>query len=216
MQIEHELDLNRIKRIGLAEAIFCKDKSINQIINICKDLNKKDTTLFTRLSEEKYKGLPPNIKKLINYDLASMTGIYGKSKKVDKTSKVALICAGTSDMSYLLEAKYTLKCAGYKSDIYPDIGVAGLWRLQKYIKKISNYKVCIVAAGMDGALVSVLGGLIPNPIIAIPTSTGYGVSNKGNTALNSMLTSCAPGVTVVNIDNGYGAACAALRIINGN
>lgn len=216
MKIEHELDLNRKKRIGLAEAIFCKDKSLKQIINICEDLDKKDTTLLTRLTEDKYKGLPSKIRNLINYDITSMTGIYGKNKRVNKTAKVALICAGTSDMSYLLEAKYTLKCAGYSSDIYPDIGVAGLWRMQKYIKKISNYKVCIVAAGMDGALVSVIGGLIPNPIIAIPTSTGYGVSNKGNTALNSMLTSCAPGITVVNIDNGYGAACAAIRIINEN
>jgi len=215
MQTDHELDLNRKERIGLSEAIFCKDKNIKQIINICKDLNKKDITLLTRLSEDKYKKLPSKIKNFISYNLISMTGIYGKRKKINKSAEVALICAGTSDMPCLLEAKYTLECAGFNSDIYPDIGVAGLWRLQKYLKKIINYKVCIVAAGMDGALVSVIGGLIPSPIVAIPTSTGYGVSNNGNTALNSMLASCAPGITVVNIDNGYGAACATIRIING-
>ncbi len=214
MQTEHELDLNRKNRIGISEAIFCKDKSVRQISNICDVLNKKDSTLLTRLSEDKYKKLPLKIKRNIYYDIVSKTGIYGKNIKINKPAKIALICAGTSDMPQILESKYTLKCAGYNSDLYPDIGVAGLWRLQKYIKKISKYKVCIVAAGMDGALVSVIGGLISNPIIAIPTSTGYGVSNKGNTALNSMLASCAPGITVVNIDNGYGAACAALRIVN--
>ena len=216
MQDEHELDESRKNRIGLDEAIFCKDKSTKQIVNICKDLKKNKSTLLTRLSEDKYKKLPLKIKKIINYDIVSKTGIYGKNIKINKPAEIALICAGTSDMPQILESKITLKCAGHNSDLYPDIGVAGLWRIQKYINKISKYKVCIVAAGMDGALVSVIGGLISNPIIALPTSTGYGVSNKGNTALNSMLTSCAPGITVVNIDNGYGAACAALRIVNGN
>ena len=112
------------------------------------------------------------------------------------------------------EAHQTLISSGQYSKIFADLGVAGLWRIQKYLNEIKKFKIIIVAAGMDGALPSVLGGLVSQPVIAIPTSTGYGVSNKGNTALNSMLASCSPGITVVNIDNGYGAATAAIRILN--
>ena len=214
MPKEHELDLERKERIGLSEAIFCKDKTIKQISNICKDLDRNKATLLTRLSKEKFKSLPSIVKRNITYENESLTAIYGKVIINKMSAKIALVCAGTPDMFCLLEAKRTLICAGYNSDLYPDIGVAGLWRLQKYLKKIMKYKVIIVAAGMDGALASVIGGLLPNPIISIPTSTGYGASNYGNTALNSMLSSCAPGLTVVNIDNGYGAACAAIRILN--
>ena len=214
MSKEHELDFNRKDRIGLTEAIFCKDKTIKQISNICKDLDKKNATLLTRLNKNKFIKLPINIRKYLKYEPTAQTGIYGKASIKIEKAQIALVCAGTSDMPSLLEAQQTLICAGHNSDIYADIGVAGLWRLQKHLSKIIKYKIIIVAAGMDGALASVIGGLIPNPIISIPTSTGHGVSNQGNTALNSMLASCAPGLTVVNIDNGYGAACAALRIIN--
>ena len=117
-------------------------------------------------------------------------------------------------MPSVIETQQTLLSSGEKSVIFPDLGVAGLWRIQKYLDQIMKYKVLIVAAGMDGALVSVLGGLVSLPIIALPTSTGYGVANKGVTALNAMLVSCSPGITVVNIDNGYGAASAAIRILN--
>jgi len=211
---DHELDFERKNRIGIAESIFCQNKSLSQIINILKDLNKQETTLFTRLEENKYKKLPIKIKKIFKYDKESKTAIYGKPPEFNNTKKIALISAGTSDVSCLMEAKYTLLCSGYSTETFVDVGVAGLWRLQKHIKKICTFDIVIVAAGMDGALVSVIGGLIPNPIIAIPTSTGYGVSNKGETALNAMLASCAPGISVVNIDNGYGAACAAIRILN--
>ena len=117
-------------------------------------------------------------------------------------------------MPSVLEAQQTLYVSGFKSDIFPDLGVAGLWRIQKHLDQIMKYKILIIAAGMDGALVSVIGGLVSLPIIALPTSTGYGVSNKGHTALNAMLASCSPGISVVNIDNGYGAASAAIRILN--
>ena len=214
MNKNHELDFERKNRIGIAESIFCQNKSLSQIIDILKDLNKKETTLFTRLEENKYKKLPIKIKKIFKYNKESKTAIYGKPPEFNNTKKIALISAGTSDVSCLMEAKYTLLCSGYNTETFVDVGVSGLWRLQKHIKKIRTFDIVIVAAGMDGALVSVIGGLIPNPIIAIPTSTGYGVSNKGETALNAMLASCAPGISVVNIDNGYGAACAAIRILN--
>jgi NCAIR mutase (PurE)-related protein len=117
-------------------------------------------------------------------------------------------------MPAVTEAQQTLISSGVYSKLFADVGVAGLWRIQKHLTEIKKYKIIIVAAGMDGALVSVLGGLISQPIIAVPTSTGYGVSNNGKTALNAMLASCSPGITLVNIDNGYGAATAAIRILN--
>ena len=164
---------------------------------------------------DKYKKLTSNIKKKLLYNTASQTAIYGKKPSINKNkANVAIICAGTSDMPSVLEAQQTLYISGVKSDIFPDLGVAGLWRIQKYLDQIMKYKVLIVAAGMDGALVSVIGGLVSLPIIALPTSTGYGVANKGVTALNAMLVSCSPGISVVNIDNGYGAASAAIRILN--
>ena len=215
MVSEHLIDYNREKRIGISETIFCQDKSISQIKNICNDLNINNTTFFTRLKEDKYKKLNINIKKKLAYDKVSQTAIYGRKPVIDKSkADVAIVCAGTSDMPSVLEAQQTLYVSGFKSDIFPDLGVAGLWRIQKHLDQIVKYKILIIAAGMDGALVSVLGGLVSLPIIALPTSTGYGVSNKGHTALNAMLASCSPGISVVNIDNGYGAASAAIRILN--
>jgi NCAIR mutase (PurE)-related protein len=215
MIVEHLIDYNRENRIGISETIFCENKSISQINNICKDLDTNKTTFFTRLKEDQYKKLTSSIKKKLLYNADSQTAIYGKKPSINKSkANIAIICAGTSDMPSVLEAQQTLYISGIKSDIFPDLGVAGLWRIKKYLKQIMKYKILIVAAGMDGALVSVIGGLVSQPIIALPTSTGYGVANKGVTALNAMLVSCSPGISVVNIDNGYGAASAAIRILN--
>ena len=215
MIVEHLIDFNRENRIGISETIFCENKSTSQINNICKDLDINKTTFFTRLKIDKYKKITSNIKKKLLYNTASQTAIYGKKPSINKNkANIAIICAGTSDMPSVLEAQQTLYISGIKSDIFADLGVAGLWRIQKYLDQIMKYKVLIVAAGMDGALVSVIGGLVSLPIIALPTSTGYGVANKGVTALNAMLVSCSPGISVVNIDNGYGAASAAIRILN--
>ena len=214
MNKEHLIDFDRKDRIGIPETIFCQDKEINQIKNICNDLDKEKTTLFTRLSINKYSKLPKKIQKILKYNDISSSAIYGKIPIIKESYNVAIVCAGTSDMPSVSEAHQTLISSGQYSKIFADLGVAGLWRIQKYLKEIKKFKIIIVAAGMDGALPSVLGGLVSQPVIAIPTSTGYGVSNKGNTALNSMLASCSPGITVVNIDNGYGAATAAIRILN--
>ena len=210
----HLIDFFRKDRIGIPETIFCQDKDINQIKNICNDLDKEKTTLFTRLSINKYSKLPKKIQKILKYNDISSSAIYGKIPIIKESYNVAIVCAGTSDMPSVSEAHQTLISSGQYSKIFADLGVAGLWRIQKYLNEIKKFKIIIVAAGMDGALPSVLGGLVSHPVIAIPTSTGYGVSNKGNTALNSMLASCSPGITVVNIDNGYGAATAAIRILN--
>ncbi len=214
MTKEHLIDFDRKDRIGIPETIFCQDKEINQIKNICNDLDKEKTTLFTRLSINKYSKLPKKIQKILKYNNISNSAIYGKMPFIKENYNIAIVCAGTSDMPSVSEAHQTLISSGQYSKIFADLGVAGLWRIQKYLKEIKKFKIIIVAAGMDGALPSVLGGLVAQPVIAIPTSTGYGVSNKGNTALNSMLASCSPGITVVNIDNGYGAATAAIRILN--
>ena len=214
MTKEHLIDFDRKNRIGIPETIFCQDKDINQIKNICNDLDKEKTTLFTRLSIEKYSKLPKGIQKILKYNNISNSAIYGKIPSIKENNNIAIVCAGTSDMPSVSEAHQTLISYGQYSKIFADLGVAGLWRIQKYLEEITKFKIIIVAAGMDGALPSVLGGLVSQPIIAIPTSTGYGVSNKGKTALNSMLASCSPGITVVNIDNGYGAATAAIRILN--
>ena len=211
---EYLLDESRNKRIGLEEAIFCENKTLVQIVDITKALNKKKTTLFTKLKPEIFNSIEDKFRQSFFYDPSSCTAIYGKMPVIKKKPKIAVICAGTSDMPAVLEAKYTLLSYKENCDIFPDLGVAGLWRIESKLKIILKYKIAIIAAGMDGALVSVLGGLIPLPIISIPTSTGYGTSYGGTTALNSMLTSCSPGITVVNIDNGYGAACAAIRILN--
>ena len=214
MTKEHLIDFDRKDRIGIPETIFCQDKDINQIKNICNDLDKEKTTFFTRLSINKYYKLPKKIQKILKYNDISSSAIYGKIPSIKKSYNVAIVCAGTSDMPSVSEAHQTLISSGQYSKIFADLGIAGLWRIQKYLKEIKKFKIIIVVAGMDGALPSVLGGLVSQPVIAIPTSTGYGVSNKGNTALNSMLASCSPGITVVNIDNGYGAATAAIRILN--
>ena len=128
-------------------------------------------------------------------------------------ARVAIVSAGTSDQPVCREAARTLAYHGHPSAEIGDVGVAGLWRLMDRIDEIRTYPVVIVVAGMDAALPSVVGGLVPGLVIAVPTSTGYGVAKGGATAMAAMLASCAPGVTVVNIDNGYGAACAALRAL---
>lgn len=127
--------------------------------------------------------------------------------------KVVILSGGTSDLAVASEAELSLRLHGIKTEILLDIGVAGLHRLLNNLDKLTSAEVVIACAGMEGALPTVLGGLIPQPVIGVPVSVGYGVSAGGITALKGMLASCSPGLTVVNIDNGYGAAMAALRII---
>ena len=142
----------------------------------------------------------------------SRTAILGQPHRTLLTAPVAIVMAGTSDLPVRREAARTLAFAGQRYREYTDVGVAGFWRLLERIGDIRSSPVVIVAAGMDAALVNVVGGLVSSAVIALPTSVGYGVALGGATALHAALASCAPGISVVNIDNGYGAACAALRI----
>jgi pyridinium-3,5-biscarboxylic acid mononucleotide synthase len=207
-------DFARAERIGMEEAVLCDGKSVVQIATILESAKERGASLLlTRLSREKLDQLPV-FAGSVDYCISSRTAFFGPLKPVLITGKVAIVAAGTSDAPVSLEASRTLRYAGVEAATITDVGVAGLWRLMERIEEIRTYPVVIAVAGMDAALASVLGGLVSGVLIGVPTSVGYGAVEGGRTALNAMLVSCAPGVLVCNIDNGYGAACAALRILN--
>jgi NCAIR mutase (PurE)-related protein len=207
-------DFDRAARIGLNEAVFCEGKSAEQIATILADAQTRGVgLLLTRLDAGKLAALPPVLTADIDYCALSRTAFFGPLPPLRTTGKVAIVAAGTSDSSVAREAARTLRHAGVEATTITDVGVAGLWRLMERVEEIRRHPIVIAVAGMDAALASVLGGLVDGAIIAVPTSVGYGASEGGRTALNAMLASCAPGITVCNIDNGYGAACAALRIL---
>ena len=214
MNLDIRYDFQRRKRIGLIEAIWGADKSIDQLKRVSKEvLSKKEVVFITRINREKASYLLETYKEAKFYEEAGCLIIGKILNKFALNKKVAIISGGSSDLGVTLEAKLALEIYGIKCQSFIDVGVAGLHRLLGQIEEINKYDVLIVCAGMEGALATVIGGLLPQPIIAVPVSVGYGVSKNGETALNSMLSSCSPGIAVMNIDNGYGAAMAALRII---
>lgn len=208
------LDFDRQRRLGFDEAMLCGDKAPESIVAILEQVAARGATmLLTRLTPETLDALPVGLRATLDYDAMSRTAIFGKPAAPILTGEVAVIGAGTSDLRVCREAVRTLAYHGVVASEIVDVGVAGLWRLLDRLPEIQAHRVVIAVAGMDAALVSVLGGLLPGALIAVPTSTGYGASRGGETALAASLASCAPGVCVVNIDNGYGAACAALRVL---
>jgi len=214
MNFDIRFDFQRRERIGLIEAIWGQDKSIDQLKRLSETvLGKNEIVFITRINSEKA------IKLLDLYDDAQYNEeakclIIGKNlNKLNTNKKVAIISGGSSDLAVTLEAKLALEIYGVNCQSFIDVGVAGLHRLISQLEEIDKYDVLIVCAGMEGALATVLGGLLAQPIISVPVSVGYGVSKNGETALRSMLASCSPGIAVMNIDNGYGAAMAAVRII---
>ena len=214
MNLDIRFDFQRRERIGLIEAIWGEDKSIDQLKRICKKvLAKKEIVFITRINNEKACNLLDIYEKAIFYEQAKCLVIGENINMISSSKKVAIISGGTSDLAVTLEAKIALEIYGVNCQSFIDVGVAGLHRLMSQLEEINKYDVLIVCAGMEGALATVVGGLLAQPIIAVPVSVGYGVSKDGETALNSMLSSCSPGIAVMNIDNGYGAAMAALRII---
>jgi len=211
---EVDFDFERQARIGLSEAVLCKGKSPAQIEHIMSlSIDRDETLLLTRLSERTFHELSEDCRASIDFDVVSQTGIVGVHARPDGPASVAVVAAGSSDIAVVREASRTLAYYGEPADEFVDIGVAGLWRVLEKREKLGEYSVLIVVAGMDGALFSVLGGLVGGVVIAVPASTGYGTSHAGTTALHAALASCAPGVVAVNIGNGYGAACAALRVL---
>ena len=214
MTLDIRFDFQRRERIGFVEAIWGQDKSIDQLKRVSeKVLGKKEVVLITRINSEKAFHLLDIYKEARFHEEAKCLIIGKNSNKLKTNKQVAIISGGSSDLAVTLEAQLTLEIYGVSCQTFIDVGVAGLHRLIDQLEEINKYDVLIVCAGMEGALPTVVGGLFPQPIIAVPVSVGYGVSKNGETALNSMLSSCSPGISVMNIDNGYGAAMAALRII---
>ena len=214
MNLDISFDFQRRERLGLIEAIWGKDKSIDQLKRLSEDvLGKNEVVFITRINGEKATDLLNLYDYARFYEEANCLIIGENFDKVNTNKKVAIISGGTSDLAVTLEAKLALEIYGVNCQTFVDVGVAGIHRLMSKLEEIKKYDVLIVCAGMEGALATVVGGLLPQPIIAVPVSVGYGVSENGFTALNSMLSSCSPGISVMNIDNGYGAAMAALRII---
>jgi pyridinium-3,5-biscarboxylic acid mononucleotide synthase len=211
---EFTLDFDRPARIGFAEAVYAAGKTPQQLAAILDAAAERGGGLLvTRLDEDKFLLLPERLRVRIDYDAASRTAFSGEPQPITGEASAAVLTAGTSDLPVAREVVRTLRYHGQASALMADIGVAGLWRLMRRLDEIRRHAVIIIAAGMDAALPSVVAGLIAAPVIAVPTSVGYGVAAGGRAALDALLASCAPGITVVNIDNGYGAACAALRLL---
>ena len=208
------LDLNRRDRLGMVEAIWGQHKTFEQLVEIIQTFEKAgEIALVTRVQREKAERLLNLFENASFHSKANCLTVGSPSKQFDECGEVAILSGGTSDLPVAAEAEVALKFHGVKTNLILDVGVAGLHRLMDQLDQISQSKVVIACAGMEGALPTVLSGLISHPIIGLPVSVGYGVSSGGKAALNGMLSSCAPGLSVVNIDNGYGAAMAAMRIL---
>ena len=207
-----KVDLHRGIRQGAPEVIYGAGKTPEQISGIINTMLSNDagTILITRMDKEKYAELDPKLD--IRYYDEARIGILGSVKETDGIGTVVVATGGTSDIPVAEEAAVTCEAYGNKVVRLYDVGVAGLHRLLSNMDSIMNASVIIAVAGMEGALASVIGGLADCPVIAVPTSVGYGASFGGVSALLSMLNSCASGVSVVNIDNGFGAGYLASMI----
>jgi NCAIR mutase (PurE)-related protein len=205
-----KVDLHREKRKGFPEVIFCEGKTKRQIVDItAKIKHYNNKVLLTRVSAQCAKSLKRKYPTGRFYREACLFYVGPKPKP---QGLVTVVTGGTADIPVAEEAAVTAEVMGSKVQRFYDVGVAGIHRLLFFRKKIETTRVLIVVAGMDGVLASVAGGLFSKPIIAVPTSIGYGLSLKGITPLLTMLNSCAPGVAVVNIDNGFGAGYIAALI----
>lgn len=207
------VDHHRSLRSGFPEVIFGEGKSIQQIIGIMESMaSKMSPIIVTRVNRSKADAIAEKFPKSIYYEPPRMV-VYAVSPiETIGVGTILVVTAGTSDIPVAEEAVVTARTLGNRVETLYDVGVAGIHRLLAYKDLIYKASVIIVVAGMDGALPSVIGGLVDTPIVAVPTSAGYGVSLGGIAALFAMLNSCAPGVAVVNIDNGFGAGCVAARM----
>ena len=203
-----KVDHHRHLRQGVPEVIFASGKTKEQVVGIAKVMYKKSKRfLITKAAKDIYNAL--KVKGAVFHPASGIISI-GEEKK--KTGNILVLTAGTSDIPVAEEAGVTASFMGSMVSALYDVGVAGLHRLMDNKKYIKDARVIIVVAGMEGALPSVVGGLTDKPIIAVPTSIGYGTSLGGLTALFAMLNSCVPGIAVMNIDNGFGAGCLAHKI----
>jgi len=208
------IDFDREKRTGCPEVIYCEHKSPEQITQIITSfIEKGKSVMGTRLSNEKKEKIAGEFKKFL-YDNVGEYFVVGDFPEITKQGKALIIAAGTSDEKVARECYGVMKFFGVNVEMFGDCGVAGIHRLLAHKEKISAADVIIAIAGMEGALPSVVAGITESPVIAVPTSVGYGTHLNGLTPLFTMLTSCAGGIGVVNIDNGFGAAVLATKIIS--
>jgi len=211
-----KVDHHRKMRQGFPEVIYCQGKRPDHIASIAKSIAAHGhDVLATKADEKAYDAIKKELPDAEYHELARIvTYKKNKAKKPKTNKKIAIITAGTADINVADEARVTAEFLGNRVEKFYDVGVAGIHRLLSNLKKLEEASVLIVVAGMEGALPSVIGGLVEIPIIAVPTSVGYGSNFEGLSALLTMLNSCAPGIGVVNIDNGFGAAVLAHSIIN--
>ena len=208
-----QIDHGRIDRVGFPEIIYGASKTTPVIVQILHEYqNRNANALVTKVQPEKGRDLLEHFPEA-HFDELSATFLLEYDEEKLIKGEIAVIAAGTSDLFIANEVYYTLAYLGLQADRVIDIGVAGLHRLLEKLEQLQQFKVLVVVAGFEGALPTVIGGLLPQPIIAVPASVGYGVAGGGQAALSSMLASCANGISVMNIDNGCGAALAAFRIL---
>ena len=206
------VDTHRALRKGFPEVIFGAGKTPTQVVGIAaKLLEREQRILITRITGEHARALRKKFKRAVHHEIARCVTIE-KQPERKRPGTIAVICAGTSDLPVAEEAAVTAEIMGNRVERLSDVGVAGLHRLLGRLELIQSVNVLVVVAGMEGALPSVVAGLVSRPVIAVPTSVGYGASFGGLAALLGMLNSCGSGVTVVNIDNGFGAGYAASQI----
>lgn len=207
-----KIDHHRALRSGFPEVIYCPGKTIEHTAEIFSKLaNKSNRVLATRATQEKYLAIKEKVP-TVRFNELAKTVSYQKNLINTGIGKILVISAGTADLPVAEEAVETAKIMGNEVECLYDVGVAGIHRLLQNKQKLDEATVIVLVAGMEGALASVVGGLVYKPLIAVPTSVGYGANFQGLSALLAMLTSCASGITVVNIDNGFGAGYAASLI----
>lgn len=215
MSDEFRFDWDRQNRTGVPEVVLAEGKTTQQIASILDQAGQRhQSLLITRLSVEVARALEQESGASLDYDELSRTAFAGTVQQVKCRFSVGIVAAGTSDLNIAREAQRSLEFFGIQGDLYADVGVAGLWRIMSVADDLRAYPVLIAVAGMEGALFGVIAGLVPGIVIAVPTSVGYGVAAGGRAALSSALASCAPGLVTVNIDNGFGAAAAARKILS--
>ena len=208
-----KIDYDREQRTGVPEIIYCEGKTAEQVAGIVQNMRDHgaEHILGTRCSREKYEAAREVCPELIFDELARVICYNPKPFPLNK-GKILVACAGTSDLPVAKEAVLTARFLGNEVEELYDVGVAGIHRLLSRMDMLKSANVVVAVAGMEGALASVIGGLTDKPVIAVPTSVGYGASFQGLTALLAMLNSCASGISVVNIDNGFGAGYMAHSI----
>ncbi|UNC91363.1 nickel pincer cofactor biosynthesis protein LarB [Candidatus Contubernalis alkaliaceticus] len=208
-----KIDHHRAMRNGFPEVIFCQGKTVDQVAKIFKTLAEHNKNILgTRANKEMSEKIIKEFPQAKYHEMAGIISMIHKEKYISD-KKLLILTAGTADMPVAEEAAITAEVMGHRVERVYDAGVAGIHRLFNSYDKIESASVIIVVAGMEGALASVVGGLVDVPVIAVPTSVGYGAHFNGLAPLLSMLNSCATGIGVVNIDNGYGAAALADTII---